>query len=94
MDASAHPGMFATAFPTAEDGAIPPQRWSCRPGHDLGVIWGQSARGVVGEGEVWRSCGGSRPRQVPDFAFLWRWGAWFAIGGPCRLELLTRISAL
>jgi hypothetical protein len=36
--------------------------------------------------KVWRACGGSRPRQVPEFACLWR--AWFAIGGPCRLELL------
>ena len=44
--------------------------------------------------KVWRSCGGSRPGQVPEFACLWRCGAWFAIGGPCRLELLTRISAL
>jgi hypothetical protein len=38
--------------------------------------------------KVWRACGGSRPRQVPEFACLWRCGAWFAIGGPCRLELL------
>jgi hypothetical protein len=44
--------------------------------------------------KVWRSCGGSRPRQVPEFACLWRCGAWFAIGGPCRLELLTGISTL
>jgi hypothetical protein len=34
--------------------------------------------------KVWRACGGSRPRQVPDFACLWRCGAWFAIGGPSR----------
>jgi hypothetical protein len=25
--------------------------------------------------KVWRACGGSRPRQVPDFACLWRCGA-------------------
>ena len=36
--------------------------------------------------KVWRACGGSPPRQVPEFACLWRCGAWFAIGGPCRLE--------
>jgi hypothetical protein len=39
--------------------------------------------------KVWRSCGGSRPGQVPEFACLWRCGAWFAIGGLCRLELAT-----
>jgi hypothetical protein len=39
--------------------------------------------------QVWRACGGSRPRQVPDFACLWRCGAWFAIAGPCCLELRT-----
>src|ERR1700674_616512 len=43
--------------------------------------------------KVWRACGGSRPRQVPEFACPWRCGAWFAIGGLCRLELLTRISS-
>jgi hypothetical protein len=31
--------------------------------------------------QVWRACGDSRPRQVPDFACLWRCGAWFAIVG-------------
>ena len=29
--------------------------------------------------KVWRACGGSRPRQVAEFACLWRCGAWFAI---------------
>ena len=28
--------------------------------------------------KVWLACGGSRPRQVPDFAHLWRCGGWFA----------------
>ena len=48
------------------------------------VSGGSTAKG-------WRACGGSRPRQVPEFACLWRCGAWFAKGGPCRLELLTGI---
>ena len=44
--------------------------------------------------QVWLACGGSRPRQVPEFACLWRCGAWFAIAGPCCLELPTIVPGV
>src|SRR6516162_6174774 len=50
---------------------------------------GRRVRDAENRRQVWRACGGSRPRQVPDFACLWRCGAWFAIAGPCCIERLA-----
>jgi hypothetical protein len=56
-------------------------RGPTRPASPAGAGRAAALRAV---GEVWRACGGSGPRQVPDFACLWRCNARFAIKRPMR----------